>query len=180
MWRQRSLRCCAGSLFRSQSGMGNPFTPAYLTRRRLAVYLHLQRCLSPQPTRLFSIRPPSLSHQGTTSTFPPRRPPDSPGETFGVHFNSVSLFLKRRPRFNARTHLELHQMFSECFSNLNIQISTERKIFCTFYFHTFLFLRVFVTILKNADYILASQVQPVDFFFFNYPLRYCICICEVT
>lgn len=124
-WRYLSLRCCAESLFRSWSGMGNLFTPAYLKRRNLAVYRFLKPSPSPWPTRLCSIRPPSL-FLTDTSTFQPRRPPDSPGETFGA--TRFSLILSSevclRPHFNAQTHLQLHQMFSECFckfsSKLNI------------------------------------------------------------
>lgn len=89
--RYRSPRCCAGSSFRFWSEMGNLFTPACLTRRKRPVYLPPQRHPFIWPTRLFSIRPPSLCPPGTTSTFPPRRPPDWPGETFGATRSTLTL-----------------------------------------------------------------------------------------
>lgn len=83
-WRCHSLPCYAGSWFRSWSGTGNLFTLAYWTRKKRAVCRRLQQHRSLWPTLLCSIHPPLRSPQGTSSTFTPRRPPGSPGETFGA------------------------------------------------------------------------------------------------
>lgn len=83
-WSYRSPLFCAGSWFPSWSGMGNLFIPAYLTRRKQAVCRLLLRRHSPCHTLPFSIHPPLLFLQDTSSTFTLRRPPGSPGETFGA------------------------------------------------------------------------------------------------
>lgn len=161
--------------------MGNLFTPAYLTRRKPAVYLlpPLRRSPSPWPTRLCSIILPRSLFLPGTSTFPPQRPPDSLGETFGATRSTLTLSNEGRPRFNAQTHLELHQMFSECLanflSNLNIQIFHYIGLQNKMYFAHFILIFFSCYFFKMLIYIFLKRGITGVASISNYPLRYCIC-----
>lgn len=130
-WSYTSLRFCAESLCQSWSGTGNHTIPAYLTRIKVAVLgqpLHKQRP-SRWPTSLFSIRP-RLPFPPDTSTFPARRPPDTPlpGETFGatrfrfILSSEVSILATVQCTSSFRMASNVFWMFPLCrmSSNLNI------------------------------------------------------------